>query len=274
MTADDRTVVIVGASSKHDQDGQGDLPPEARWGLGGALALAFAKEGFHIVLTSRRVSVLEQLAEEVRKLQDPKYQTICVSCDVTQDDAVQKAFEETIKSSLPATAFIDCLIFNASPAFPPNFSFGQSAPKAHELDPAYMTHSFDVSVNGLIRCLKYVIPGMEERKRGCILLSGATMQLRGGANFAALAPGKTALRSLGQSMFQAYGPLGIHVCNINVDGVIDSANTRKWMGAEKLMKCDEIAQQYVAMYKQPKTVWSFELQITPDWSAPTVGMRM
>lgn len=127
----------------------------------------------------------------------------------------------------------------------------------------------------IVRCLKYVIPGMQARKRGCVLLSGATMQLRGGVNFSALAPGKTALRSLGQSMYQAYGPEGIHVCNINIDGVIDSARTRKWMGGEeKLMKCDEIAQQFVAMYRQPRSVWSFELQITPNWSAPTVGMRM
>ncbi len=78
---------------------------------------------------------------------------------------------------------------------------------------------------------------MLARGRGSFLLSGATMQLRGGSKFGAVAPGKTAQRSLAQSMFQCYGPKGIHTCNINIDGVIDSPATRQWMGGntQKLM---------------------------------------
>jgi short-subunit dehydrogenase len=59
---------------------------------------------------------------------------------------------------------------------------------------------------------------MIERGRGTVLLSGATMALRGGSGFACMAPVKAALRSLGQSMFQEYAPKGIHVAHVVIDG--------------------------------------------------------
>lgn len=271
-------MVLVGASSKHDKDGsENDMAPTCRWGLAGGLAITFAEAGFHIVLTARRSAVLEEMAEEVRKVQLANglpTKTFCVSCDLTKDADVASAFDAITKEFDGTGSFVDCLIFNASPAFPPGFSFGEGAPKPHELDPQYMLDAYDVSVPGLIRCLKHIMPGMLDRKQGCLLLSGATMQIRGGANFSALAPGKTALRSFGQSAYQAYGPKGIHVCNINIDGVIDSPNTRKWMPTEKLMKCDELAAQYLAVYNQGRSVWSYELQLTPDHSSNSVGMRM
>eukprot|EP00929_Paragymnodinium_shiwhaense_P044423 TRINITY_DN22798_c0_g1_i1.p1 TRINITY_DN22798_c0_g1~~TRINITY_DN22798_c0_g1_i1.p1 ORF type:complete len:301 (+),score=47.29 TRINITY_DN22798_c0_g1_i1:48-905(+) len=279
-------VVIVGASSKHDKDGQAtDLPPESRWGLAGGLAMTFAAAGFHVVLTARRAAVLEDMAASVREYGAKKMEekgatpnkVVCFSCDVTKDDQVSQLFT-SVKEEFGATRagdyFIDCLIFNASPAFPEGFSFGEGAPMPHELDVNYMNMAYDVQVGGIIRCMKEVVPDMLAAGKGCLLLSGATMQIRGGARFGALAPGKTALRSLGQSMYQAYGPKGIHVCNINIDGVIDSPNTRNWMSVEKLMNPLDIGEQYLAMYRQGRSVWSYELQITPHNSASSVGMRM
>ena len=51
---------------------------------------------------------------------------------------------------------------------------------------------------------------MLERGRGTVLLSGATMAIRGGAKFACQSPIKFGLRSLGQSMFQSYAPQGVN----------------------------------------------------------------
>ena len=57
--------VVIGATSKWQSDGRNtrlahghdvddsDLPVSARWGVGGAIAQKFAKEGFHVVLTTR-----------------------------------------------------------------------------------------------------------------------------------------------------------------------------------------------------------------------------
>jgi len=57
--------VVIGATSKWQSDGRNtklahgktlddkDLPVGVRWGVGGALAQKFAKEGFFTVLTTR-----------------------------------------------------------------------------------------------------------------------------------------------------------------------------------------------------------------------------
>jgi len=110
---------------------------------------------------------------------------------------------------------------------------------------------------------------MLERGKGTILLSGATMQLRGGAKFGFAAPIKTALRSFGQSMFQEYAPKGVHVANVVIDGVIDSPATHNF---GTVMNPMDIAEQYWNVHMQPPSVWSYELQITPN--ASSVGMRM
>ena len=57
--------VVVGATSKWQSDGRNtllahgeslddsDLPLEVRWGVGGAIALKFAAQGYSVVLTTR-----------------------------------------------------------------------------------------------------------------------------------------------------------------------------------------------------------------------------
>ena len=54
-----------------------------------------------------------------------------------------------------------------------------------------------------------------------MLVSGATMGLRGGAAFACASPIKFALRSYCQSMSQSYHKEGVHIGHVVIDGVID-----------------------------------------------------
>jgi NAD(P)-dependent dehydrogenase (short-subunit alcohol dehydrogenase family) len=42
------------------------------------------------------------------------------------------------------------------------------------------------------------------------------------------ASGKFALRATGQSLAREFGPKGIHVAHVIVDGVIDIPRTREW----------------------------------------------
>eukprot|EP00933_Yihiella_yeosuensis_P058046 TRINITY_DN58253_c0_g1_i1.p1 TRINITY_DN58253_c0_g1~~TRINITY_DN58253_c0_g1_i1.p1 ORF type:complete len:113 (-),score=10.77 TRINITY_DN58253_c0_g1_i1:59-355(-) len=98
------------------------------------------------------------------------------------------------------------------------------------------------------------------------------MALRGGAGFSCMAPVKTALRSYGQSMFQAYASKGIHVAHVIIDGVIESPNTKPW--GEKVMLQDpkDLADAYYSLHEQKPSVWSYEIQLSPN--RESVGMRM
>jgi NAD(P)-dependent dehydrogenase (short-subunit alcohol dehydrogenase family) len=310
-------IVVVGAGSKHinnnatDNDNSdnsnGNNDDVARWGLGGALAVPFAEEGYNIVLMGRRKEVLEEVkhsielvhqqwwndnnnfncneAQQQQQQEDEQQQqpkVLSVRCDVTDDKSVEQAFQEVsnnVGTLFPPDSYIDLIIFNVAPPYPSNFKFEGwgDVVQPHQIDTNNMTVQFDTQINGLIRICKQatVVPAMIERKRGCILLSGESVcNLHGGFEFGAVAPARAALRSLAQSMFQAYGPMGIHVCNINIGGIIDSPKTRTWMEQQKLTNPYEIAGQFLNTYQQPSTVWSYELMLSPGFAARSVDMRM
>jgi len=256
-----KIAVIVGAGSKHDKDGTYDeLPATERWGLGGALSLVFARE-YPVVLMGRRVSILSDVAAEIKKAGGEAH---FVQCDVTSDDSVKKAFTEA-----KAYGTIEVVVFNVAAPFPPGTSFG-TFPLPKDVDPSYMQKSFDIGVTGCIRVANNIIGDMIANKHGSFLISGATMSIRGTANFGAIAPVKAALRSYAQSLYNAYAPEGVHVGHIIIDGVIDSPNTKEIPVQHH--NPEHLAQAFLALSKQPPTCWTHEIQITPN--KESIGMRL
>ena len=57
--------------------------------------------------------------------------------------------------------------------------------------------------------------------RGTIIFTGASASIRGKPGFAHFSAAKAGLRMISQSMAREYGPLGIHVAHVVVDGGID-----------------------------------------------------
>jgi NAD(P)-dependent dehydrogenase (short-subunit alcohol dehydrogenase family) len=68
---------------------------------------------------------------------------------------------------------------------------------------------------------------MVEAGRGTVLLTGATAALRGSARFSALAVGKFGLHALAQSMAREFGPQGVYVVHMIVDGQIHTPRVRE-----------------------------------------------
>jgi NAD(P)-dependent dehydrogenase (short-subunit alcohol dehydrogenase family) len=54
-----------------------------------------------------------------------------------------------------------------------------------------------------------------------LIITGSTASVRGSAHFGTFAAGKFAVRALGQSLAREFGPQGVHVAHVVVDGVID-----------------------------------------------------
>jgi NAD(P)-dependent dehydrogenase (short-subunit alcohol dehydrogenase family) len=108
------------------------------------------------------------------------------------------------------------------------------------------------------------------RGRGTILFTGATASLRGGVGFSAFAGGKAALRALAQSMAREFGPQGLHIAHIVVDGVIDSERVRitqpervAALGPKGLVEPESIARAYLWLHEQTPDAWTFELDLRP-----------
>ena len=116
-----------------------------------------------------------------------------------------------------------------------------------------------------INVARVTLPAMAEAGGGTFIVSGATASLRGGANFAAFATAKAGLRALTQSLAREYGPKGIHVAHVILDGIVDTAASRDLHGLdpERMMKQEDIAQVYLSLFKQPRSTWTHELDLRP-----------
>src|SRR5262249_21944640 len=109
---------------------------------------------------------------------------------------------------------------------------------------------------------------MRPRGRGGVLFTGATASMRGKPNTTAFAAAKAALRSLAQSMARAYGPQGIHVGHVVVDGGIAGDKIVKGlpqfaqaMGEDGLISLAGLADAYWYLYGQPRAAWTHELDL-------------
>src|SRR6202042_2211021 len=109
-----------------------------------------------------------------------------------------------------------------------------------------------------------------ERQAGTLIFTGASASLRGRANFSSFAAAKAALRMTAQSLAREFGPQGIHVAHVIVDGVIDGDRVRSMIpdlgtrfGENGALHPDEIAKSYLMLHRQHPSAWTHELDLRP-----------
>ena len=80
---------------------------------------------------------------------------------------------------------------------------------------------------------------------------------------AAFAAAKSAQRMLSQSLARDLGPKNIHVFYVIVDGLVDKNEAP---GTEQPGRLDPnaIAETYWNLAQQPKSCWTFELDVKPS----------
>jgi NAD(P)-dependent dehydrogenase (short-subunit alcohol dehydrogenase family) len=227
-------------------------------GLGAAIARAFAHEGLGVCVTRRprHTEALEKLAESIRG-QGGEAHAFGVDA---RNEADVSAFVETVERTVGP---LEVLVFNigANVRFPIVETTTQVYSKVWEM----------AALAGFLasrEAARVMVP----RGRGTILFTGATASVRGGAGFSAFAGAKHALRGLAQSLAREIGPKGVHVSHVVIDGAIDGAFIRGLMpdAAEKLEReeilvPDEVAKNYVWLYRQKRSAWTFEMDLRP-WS--------
>jgi 3-hydroxy acid dehydrogenase / malonic semialdehyde reductase len=124
-------------------------------GIGAATARRFAKEGFRLALTARRLDRLEQLQDEL------KGDVTVFELDVCSSDAVTAVFHRIEQEQGP----IDVLVNNAGCAI--------------GLEPAYQGNvkdwdkCVDTNIKGLLYCTRAVLPSMVKYDRGHVINLGS-----------------------------------------------------------------------------------------------------
>jgi NAD(P)-dependent dehydrogenase (short-subunit alcohol dehydrogenase family) len=219
-------------------------------GLGAAIARRFASEGFAVALMARREESVAAVREEIA---DSGGEALPVATDATDPDSVAAAFEQ-VRAELGDP---EVFVYNAGA-----FQMGGVL----EISPAKFDECFRANCAGAFYAARQVLPAMVEAGRGTVLLTGATASMRGSARFSALAVGKFGLRALAQSMAREFGPQGIHISHIIVDGQINTPRMREMAPDREehtLLSADAIAETYWQLHSQDRTAWTQELDLRP-----------
>ena len=219
-------------------------------GLGAAVARRFAGEGFAVALMARRE---ESVSGIRREIEDAGGTALPISTDATDPASVAAAFERT-RSELGDP---EVFVYNAGA-----FQMGGIL----DLSPEKFDECFRANCAGAFYAARHVLPAMVENGSGTILLTGATASLRGSARFSALAVGKFGLRALAQSMAREFGPRGVHVAHVVIDGQIDTPRVREMTGDREehtMLSPDAIAETYWQLHSQDRTAWTQELDLRP-----------
>jgi len=123
---------------------------------------------------------------------------------------------------------------------------------------------------GGFQLARAALPALLARGQGSLLFTGASASLRGKANFAPFAAAKGALRNLAQSLAREFGPQGIHVGHVVVDGGIEGERLlsrlpqlKDQRGPDGLLNIDAIAEAYWILHQQHRSAWTLELDLRP-----------
>lgn len=210
---------------------------------GAAFARRFAAEGYRIALLSRSTDFSGELAHE---LGDAR----AYACDASDPGSVAEAFSQ-VESDLGP---VDVLIYNA----------GRGSWKTvDEISAEEFEMSWRVNALGALISVQQVIPAMQQRGSGSIIIVGATASLRGRPKTTGFAAAKAAQRSLAQSMAKHLAPAGIHVALLIIDGMIDTPDSPATKAGERLDPGD-IASLAHYLTTQPRSAWSFEVEARPS----------
>ncbi|HEX7787804.1 MAG TPA: SDR family NAD(P)-dependent oxidoreductase [Methylomirabilota bacterium] len=270
--------VVVGATSKWQADGRNtrlahgkvlddrDLPVGVRWGVGGAIAQKFAREGFLTVLTTRRASNAEALQQAIR---EQGGQSLIVELDLVSESSITKAFA-TIRERAGDP---EVLVYNAG------YLEGRDLPPDKELLEHVPLDIFEtaqhISSRGPFLVAKEVLPAMRKRGAGSFLISNNASSLRGRKRLTgqSLYYPRVMMRTLAQVLTEEYSEHGVHVANVIIDGLIDSPGTRALPRAQKqpeiVMNPVKIAEAFWYLHTQDRSCWTHELQLTPFSTRPS-----
>lgn len=215
-------------------------------GLGAELAETFARASHDVVGLSRTPRSNEDFARRVEQA-GGKY--VHLACDLTRPGDVAAACE-------PLAGQIEVLIHNAH---------WLDIKPFEQTSIAEFEHAWRVACLGAMVTAQAVIPHMAARGRGTIILTGATAALRGAAKFSAFASAKFALRGLAQSLAREYGPKGVHVAHVVLDGLIDEPQTDARFGPAPSgrLNASAIARAYLDLSAQHPSAWTHEMDLRP-----------
>ena len=229
----------------------------AERGLGAALCRRFAAEGYHVLVAGRTPQKIEQVA---RTIAESGGSAEPMPTDTTREADVVRLFDRAMSPGAgrdPA----DLVVFNAGN----NRRIDFREISAELFEDFWRVGCFGGFLVGREAARRLVPLG-----RGTVIFTGASGSLRGKPGFAQFAAAKAGLRMISQSMAREYGPQGLHVAHVVIDGGINGERLRsrrpesiKERGEDGLLDIDAIADTYWQIHRQRPSAWTQEIDLRP-----------
>jgi NAD(P)-dependent dehydrogenase (short-subunit alcohol dehydrogenase family) len=224
-------------------------------GVGAAVSRRLAAEGLHVFLAGRTQEKLDAVAAEI---QDAGGRASAVATDCTKTPDVIRLFESVEKESGSPPQIV---IYNAGNNFPKDLL---------ELTDEEFEDSWRVCGFGAFVCAREVGRRMVPNGGGTVIFTGATASMRSRPPFIGFAAAKAAERAVAHGLARQFGPQGLHVAHVILDGAINGDQVKSrfpgavdHLGEDGMLSIDGIADAMWMLHNQPKTAWTLELDLRP-----------
>ncbi|MBD2497998.1 SDR family NAD(P)-dependent oxidoreductase [Nostoc sp. FACHB-280] len=212
-------------------------------GLSASLARLFAAEGMSVALAARQIDKLNTLSQEIG--------AVSFACDASQPNDVNQLFNN-VEQKLGAPTVV---VYNPS--------FRVTGPLI-DLDPSEVAKSLEITAYGGFLVAQAAAKRMLKLGEGAIFFTGASASVKGYPRSAPFAMGKFALRGLVQSIARELAPQNIHIAHFIIDGGIRSDIRQETPDKpDSLLDPDAIAQTYLNILRQPRSAWTWEVELRP-----------
>jgi NAD(P)-dependent dehydrogenase (short-subunit alcohol dehydrogenase family) len=228
----------------------------AEMGLGAALCRRFAREGYHVLAAGRTPASLDRV---VRTIITAGGSAEAVTADATREEDVARLFDQGF-SAAGGRDLADLVVFNAGN----NQRIDFRDVTAELFEDFWRVGCFAGFLVGREAARRLVPLG-----RGTVIFTGASASLRGKPGYAQFSAAKAGLRMISQSMAREYGPLGIHVAHVLIDGGINGERLHRRrpeaaaQNQGNLLEIDAIADAYWHLHRQHPSAWTQELDLRP-----------
>lgn len=226
-------------------------------GVGGAVSRRFAAEGYHVLVAGHTDAKISQVVKSILAAGGSAQ---AVVTDTTSEADIIKLFDLAMAPGAgrePA----DLVVFNAG---------NNQVIDFRQLTAAQFEDFWRVGCFGGFLVGREAARRMVPLGRGTMIFTGASGSLRGKPGFAHFAAAKAGLRMIAQSMAREFGPSGIHVAHVVIDGGINGERLRRVLpkmveqrGEEGLLGVEGIADTYWQLHRQPRNAWTQEIDLRP-----------
>jgi NAD(P)-dependent dehydrogenase (short-subunit alcohol dehydrogenase family) len=227
-------------------------------GIGRAAALAFAREGAHVVVAD--VSE-EGNQETARMIEKAGAQALAVQCDVARAEDVKAALEKTVQ----AFGRLDFAFNNAG--------VEQPISPAADISEEEWNRIINIDLQSVFLCMKYEIPLLMKQGAGAIVNTSSGAGVKGIAGQAAYCAAKFGIVGLTKAAALDYATSNIRI-NAVCPGIIETPMMDRFSGGTAEGRKRVIAQEPVGRMGKPEEIAAAVVWLCSDAAAFVVGHAM